>query len=297
MDVTHVRFVGTPPPPPRHGSGPTPARGPAVVGRRAPFATPALPSGLSAVVLAHAGLNPADYREGPLTRRTAACLRALRAHSESHGLERVLTSPSMVPAALNTYLIGFSGFFRDPEVFRTIDTVVMSRLRALARPVRVLSIGCSAGQELYSIAMLLDEHGLLDGARLVGLDCRRDALADAARGRYAQSLLESVDETRRCRFFTRSGDDWRVVDRLRARCEWLEQDGTQACPEGPWDLILCRNLFIYLQSTTADVMLSRMVDQLADAGAVVIGKAERPSAHLPLTLLGRCVYGKGRPQS
>lgn len=274
MDLTHVRFSGTELSPLRSGlprGVPAPAR--ARRSTEAPGVT-----GLAATVLAGAGLDPLHYRAAPLQRRTPACLRVLRSGTQSD--------------ALSALLIGFSGFFRDADVFETLEQKVIPRVRGLARPVRVLSVGCSSGQELYSLAMLFAEHDLLARAQLVGVDCRADAVAAARDGIFPPALVSEVPERLRTRYFEPAACGVRAQQRLRARTRWHVMDATRAIPPGPWDIVLCRNLFIYLQPLTIDAMLAMMVDHLAPLGVLVVGKAERPSVSLGLKSVGRCIYSR-----
>jgi chemotaxis protein methyltransferase CheR len=274
MDLKHVRFTGTPASRVRSGM----ARRPATP-RSAPrlLESPAA-TGLPAAVLAAAGLDPLQYRASPLNRRTPACVRTIRSGSESD--------------VLSALLIGFSGFFRDADVFQTIEHKVLPQLKALNRPLRVLSVGCASGQELYSLAMLVAEHGMLSRAEFVGIDCRRDAIRAAREGVFPHALVADVPDVLRNRYFTSATGGVRVEHHLRSRTHWQVMDATVAMPPGPWDLILCRNLFIYLQPRTMQTMLARMIDHLTLLGFLVVGKAERPPASLGVQSIGRCVYSR-----
>lgn len=274
MDLTHVRFSGTPLTPLRSGARQRVA-GSVAMPRliEVPGAT-----GLAAAVLAGAGLDPLHYRAAPLQRRTAACLRVLRSGTQSD--------------ALSALLIGFSGFFRDADVFEALERKVIPHLRGLNRPLRILSVGCSSGQELYSIAILLAEHGLIARAELVGVDCRSDAIIAARDGVFSHALVSEVPEPMRARYLESAVAGFRVHERLRARTRWQVMDATGAIPSGPWDLVLCRNLFIYLQHRTIERMVARMIAHMAPLGVLVVGKAERPSATSGLKTVGRCLYSR-----
>lgn len=251
-------------------------------------AAPAPP--LPAAILERAGLEPAAYRPGPLARRVGACLRLTRAGTEAAALARLDARPELLGPALDTVLIGVSGFFRDAAVFETLAGEVVARLRARSVPPRVLSIGCSTGAELYSVAILLAEAGLLAGSRLLGVDCRRSAVASARAGVYGAAELGELDEARRARWFEPVGDGWRIAEPLRRAARWRVADATRAVEPGPWDLVLCRNLFIYLQPVVVERMLRGIVGALSPGGFLVVGKAERPAAGLGLAGVGRCVY-------
>jgi chemotaxis protein methyltransferase CheR len=288
MDLSHVRFHA--------------ARRRAPVARRHPGpATDAAPSdelghaelvrGLPALVLARAGLNPAAYRAAPLRRRVGACLRAIRAESEGAACARVDRDEAAHGAALNSLLIGVSSFFRDAEVWDALRTSVIPGLvRQRSDTIRVLSVGCSLGAELHSVAMLLAEAGALHRAELVGVDCRPRAVATASAAVFDEDLLSGVTPDLRARYVEPAVTAWRIIELLRRQATWKVMDATRDLPEGPWDLVLCRNLLMYLRSCVADTMYRRMVASLAPGGSLVLGKAERPPASLHLTPVGRCIH-------
>lgn len=290
MDLSHIRFQGKPAAIKR-------SRHPPRTLRRTIDISPAdrqpdVISELAAVVLREAGLDPAAYRSRPLQRRLAACVRALKTDSESAAIGRVRNDPVMRSRALGALLIGVSSFFRDPEVFLTIRATIVPALRERERsgPVRVLSVGCSSGAELYSIAMLLAEAGLLDQAHLVGIDCREEAVDSARAGIFPGNALNDLDAEIQSRFFERTPDGWSVVSSLRQAILWQLADATRRLPEGPWDLVLCRNLIMYLRNGTSEHLLRQIAARLRPGGFLVLGRAERSPAFLQLAPVGRSVY-------
>jgi chemotaxis protein methyltransferase CheR len=248
------------------------------------------PAGLPARVLALAGLSPAAYRSAPLERRVNACLRALKVETEVAARRKLDASPGLLPLALSTLLIGVSAFFRDAAVFDALRTAVVPALRETPGGLRVWSVGCSTGAELYSVAILLAEAGLLDRAELLGTDCRHDALDAAHEGVFAAGALEAVDDDLRARYFERVPRGWRVAGALRSRASWRAGDATRDLADGPWHLVLCRNLVIYLRPAAADPLFVALAARLAPGGFLVVGKAERPPAPAGLAGVARCVY-------
>lgn len=241
---------------------------------------------LAPYVLAQAGLDPLHYRAVPLERRIAACLRALGADSEAEAVAKIDAHPELHRVALDTLLIGVSEFFRDPPVFETLQDMVVP---GLFRP-RVASIGCASGAELYSVAILLAEAALLDGAELLGTDCRASAIESARAGEFAPSELTHVGPARMARFFDKTPSGFRVARALRSRTTWNVGDVTQALAARPLDLVLCRNITIYLQHDAAERLVTTLVSALVPGGVLVVGKAERPPDALGLTPIARCVY-------
>lgn len=286
MDLTHVRFTAAPRRSP-------PAPGPVASSHPQPLEVqdPAgIVEGLPRRVLRQTGLDPAAYRAAPLRRRVPACLRAMRASSEAEACAR-LEDEAVLNIALDSLLIGVSGFFRDAAVWTALQGRVLPDL-ARRRPgtIRVLSIACSSGAELYSVAMLLAEARLLHRSELVGVDCRPGALAAARAGLVDTVALETVAPELRDRYFERTGAAWRATGALRHRSTWQLMDATRVLPAGSWDLVLCRNFLMYLRDDIADAVCRRAIASLSPGGLLVLGKAERPPSCSGLTTVSRSIH-------
>lgn len=284
MDLSHVRF---------HAPGRVPKL--ARPTRAAKTTHPSIDVGpavygLPATVLTAAGLDPQAYRTAPLRRRVPACIRAVRAESETAAQTRLDRDPRLRRVALGNLLIGVSSFFRDLDVFETIEARVLPDLAARTGLLRVLSVGCSFGAEIYSVAMLLAEAQLLDHTALVAIDCREDAIAAARAGEFGTSAMAGLSAERLGRHFEATRTGWTVSASLRHRIDWQVVDATRHVPPGPFDLVLCRNLLMYLRTSTADALCRQLARALTPAGYLVLGKAERPPSDLALTPIARCVH-------
>lgn len=244
-------------------------------------------------VLDYAGVDPDCYRSEPLARRLQACLRLLRARSIAEAWERLQQEPERMRLAVSTLLIGVTQFFREPAVFSYLDEVVFPKLSSRGAGLRVWSAGCADGAELYSVAMLLAERGLLEGSTLLGTDCRADAVRQAEWGWFEPARLESLDERLRHAYFVPHQRGWQVCHALREATRWRQQDAFAGAPAGeqPWDLILCRNLAIYLEPSAAARLWSVLAGSLRAGGILVVGKAERPEQP-SLVRLAPCVLEK-----
>ena len=156
--------------------------------------TPRLPdepaSGFVGWVLDRAGLDASLYRHRPLLRRLPACLRTLGVRSPAEARKLLENRPDLLPAAIGSLLIGVTEFFRDAAVFEGIRTEVMPALAARGGQLRIWSAGCSSGEELYSVAILLAEAGLLARSFLLGTDCRIEAIRQARSALYNAAALE-----------------------------------------------------------------------------------------------------------
>jgi chemotaxis protein methyltransferase CheR len=151
--------------------------------------------------------------------------------------------------------IPFSGLFRDPDQFDLLERELLPALLAGGRRPTVWSAGCADGSELYSLALVLERLGALDDAVLLGSDLLEENLAAARRGVYG---------------------DVEIGPALRARVRWERRDVLrEGAPPGPWLLVLCRNVAIYLTAAARAALHATLAGALAPGGILLLGRSER----------------------
>jgi chemotaxis methyl-accepting protein methylase len=249
-----------------------------------------------ATLLGRAGLRLDDYRPGALLRRIPACLRRLGVKSLDDATRKLADRPALAGELLDIVLLGVTEFCRDPAVFAYLREYVLPQLGWAPHVPRIWSAACSEGQELYSVAACLAELDLLERCELLGTDCRPEAIARARAGEYAsEAAAKPPAAWQRAHLFPAAGRA-RIHPRLRTAVTWRVADLLTAVESGPWDLIFCRNMAIYLEPDVAAALWRRLASQLAPGGCLVTGKAENPIPSAPLERAGPCLYRLRTPQ-
>lgn len=236
------------------------------------------------------GVRSDRYRASVVRRRQAACLRAAGCTSFAAARSHLEKDPSRLDRTLSAVLIGVTSFFRDGAPFEALASTVLDPSWRRKDEVRVLSVGCSEGHELYSAGIVLGEAGLLDRASLLGVDCRADAVTQARRGVFAGAALDAVPSRFRDRWFTREGAGFRVVPELHARTRWQVGDAFAWTQPASLDIIMCRNVAIYLRPESSAMLWANLAAMLRPAGLLMVGKAERPQPTLSLVKIAPCLY-------
>lgn len=173
-------------------------------------------------------------------------------------------------------------FFRDPA---QLDAVVDRIVPAIAadhpgRPLRLLSAGCSSGEEAYSLAVKLTDAGLeLSGTRwsIDACDLNPVKLEQARRACYEGLSLRACDEAILRHCFNESGSRYVLKDRYRKNVRFFSANlasTTAGFGWGYYDVILCRNLLIYFSQTAFDRLITRFADLLPPGGFLVLGHSE-----------------------
>lgn len=178
-------------------------------------------------------------------------------------------------------LINVTSFFRDPATFETLSTRIVPDLvdrQPPDHPIRVWSVGCSTGEETYSLVMLFLEAIAAAGRnvklQVFASDVDADAVAAAREGFYPAAIASDVSPARLARFFIREDQGYRVVPELRASVIFTVQDVLADPPFSRIDLISCRNLLIYLRPEAQARALSLFDFALRDGGILLLGSAE-----------------------
>lgn len=157
-----------------------------------------------------------------------------------------------------------------------------------ATPVRVWSAGCSSGAELFSVGLLLAAAGVYD-VELLGTDCRPSAIQEAEAARYQARELADLPGPLAARFRAEGGGLGPPRE-LQMRARWRVADACARVEDGPWDIVLCRNLSIYLTPAAGRALYQRLASVVRRGGFLVVGRAERLPQDLPFVGMTRCVY-------
>jgi two-component system CheB/CheR fusion protein len=197
--------------------------------------------------------------------------------------------PSEFEDLLNTVLINVTSFFRDPEAWEALATEVIPAIIAEAsddRPIRIWSVGCASGEEPYSIAMLLAERlgvaGFCRRVKIYATDLDEEALKVARLASYAPREVEGVPAELLEKYFERTAHHYLFQRELRKCVIFGRHNVVNDPPISRIDLITCRNLLIYLEGETQNVVLPRLHYALNGDGYLFLGKAETQLARSSL---------------
>ena len=256
--------------------------GPSTPGEDAPAGPPPFLQEIVALVLERTGLDFRWYRPVMLMRRLRRRMGLSALGDASKYMARLCESRDELDALVKDFLIGVTEFYRDPEAWQVLEEEVLPRLVAdLASSeagVRVWTAGCATGEESYSIAMaLLEQLGAHPGdPRLTVLasDVDGAALAVARAGTYPEAISVTVPPARLARFFEKTGDRYLVRKALREAVLFAPQNLVRDPPFSRCDLIVCRNVLIYLEPAQQSRILELFHFALNPGGILFLGKSE-----------------------
>lgn len=185
-----------------------------------------------------------------------------------------------VQRLLDEVTVQETSFLRDPEQLQAVDWQALhaAAVRAGGDAVRVWSAGCATGEEAWSLALLASESGV--PCTVLGTDVSAAAIDRARVGRYRASRARAIPAGLHARHLAADGDHVLVGDRLRRQVRFavhnLVSDPASPAGEGLFDLVVCRNVLIYFDPPTAEVVVARLRSALRpSAGVLLLGAADQ----------------------
>lgn len=239
------------------------------------------------ILKAKTGHDFRSYKSSTLLRRLVRRIEATKAESVDQYIQVLKRNSAEVDALFNEFLINVTRFFRDENTFSFMETEIIPDLVSRmtpSTPLRVWVAGCSTGEEVYSIAMLIKEQATSRGhilnLNLFATDIDAEALALARVGNYPSSQVESqVSQERIGRFFTKNDKFYKISKTIRDMVIFSQHDITRNPPLSKIDMVCCRNVMIYLSSEAQQKSLSMFHYALKLRGYLVLGPSESLGAH------------------
>ncbi len=232
------------------------------------------------------GADFTHYKFNTLYRRITRRVLLHRLDGLAQYVELLRQTPTELEALYQDILISVTSFFRDQESFEALKCQVFPRLlkdRSPQHPVRIWTLGCSTGQEAYSLAMVFAEAAEAAGShvplQLFATDLNAVAIEKARAGLYSKDIAEDVSPGRLRRFFAAVDGSYRIAKSIRDTCVFSRHNVLTDPPFSRMDLISCRNLLIYMESATQQKILPTLHYALKPSGFLWLGSSEAIGAH------------------
>jgi len=220
-----------------------------------------------------------SYNRAYLDRRISARMRRRRVDDYDEYRTLLHDDDEEREALLNALSVNVTSFFRNPEVWEGLREV-LAGLDGRRRT-RIWSAACSDGREAYSVAMLALDDDRIDADRveILGTDIKPEILRAARQGEYhasetndLESQLDPLDDSDR--YVKRDDETFRVVDEAREMVTFREHDLVQEEPPRTFDLVICRNLFIYINTEAKQAIFETLGSGVRPGGYLTIGMTE-----------------------
>ncbi|MDD2284011.1 MAG: hypothetical protein PHQ11_01230 [Paludibacter sp.] len=187
--------------------------------------------------------------------------------------------------------IGYSSFFRNPLTFYTLEKIVLPELIAetknnQSKDLRIWSAACAAGQEAYSIAMLIEEQKVCNDSKcnclIFGTDKDEEQVKLALKGQYARHALDNISLYQLDKWFVKYNNTYHIKQELKEKISFSVFDlfnKQYCCPPasifGHFDIIFCVNLLFYYKEKFRKIILDKIEAVMTEKGFLITGETER----------------------
>ncbi len=227
------------------------------------------------------GVDFTNYKRGTLRRRILRRMILKRTEQLAAYAALVRGTPGEARALHDDLLIGVTSFFRDPDAFEALIHGAFRRLLERDREAdlfRVWVLGCSTGEEVYSLAIALTEcaesMGRTVRLQIFASDVNAASIEVARAALYPVEIAQDVPEARLSRFFVRIDDRYRVVKSLRDACIFSRHNVLTDPPFSRIDFVSCRNLLMYLEPVLQAAVIGNLHYALKPDGVLWLGSAD-----------------------
>jgi chemotaxis protein methyltransferase CheR len=220
-------------------------------------------------------IDLANYKEKQMKRRIESLIRRNGLSDYDSYLKLLITSNKHLKEFMDYITINVSEFFRNPSQWSVLEHDILPALVSKKKHLKIWSSACAAGEEPYSLALLLAKMGILDNTDIIATDIDIKALEHARSGSYPQKSVVNIPGQLLDKFFLKNNDTFTLKEEIKKKIDFkilnlLDDRFPQQC-----DLILCRNVMIYFTEEAKDKLYKKFHDALVDEGILFVGSTEQ----------------------
>lgn len=227
------------------------------------------------------GYDFREYAARPLRRSILDAMAGEGVATISAYQDRVLHSPAVMHRFLGTVGVGVTSMFREAELMRCLREEVVPVFRTYPS-VRIWMAGCATGEEVYSLAVVLQEEDVLRRASIYATDLNDDALAEAKTGAYPMERVQTYEERYELSggrgslsdHYAVSGRSARFHRSLQQNVTWARHNLVTDASFNDFHLIVCANVLIYFRPSLQQRAHRLFADSLVRSGFLALGKGE-----------------------
>jgi len=227
------------------------------------------------------GHDFSQYKQTTIQRRIERRLAVHQISKLTDYIGYLLKNPSEIDVLFKNLVIGVTSFFRDPEAYEVLGEQALPKLLQTKKPddpLRCWVVGCSTGEEAYSLAVIVSEvmekQKKHFDVQIFATDIDEAAIESARKGIFPDSIASDVSKERLDKFFTKDDGAFRIKKQIRDMVVFSLQSVIKDPPFSRLDLVSCRNLMIYLDHTLQKKILPLFHYIMNPGGVLLLGTSE-----------------------
>ena len=237
------------------------------------------------LIYSEAGINLTEKKITLLSNRIRKRLKELNINSYNkyyQYLKRSLDKETEIVNMINVVTTNVTHFFRNPKQFDKFNNIILPEINKKnykEKSIRVLSAGCSTGEEPYTIAIILLEYFKNNlknwDLKVDGVDICTDVLEKAGTGIYKKEKMKEIKDKIFNKYFINIGHDtYQISNKVKSITKFKYFNLKSDEFTSKYDLIFCRNVVIYFDKNTKEIIYNKFYDRLQDKGYFLIGHSE-----------------------
>jgi two-component system CheB/CheR fusion protein len=237
------------------------------------------------LIYKHTGCDFHHYKLPTLLRRISRRMANKSISKIEDYLKLLRNNPSECKMLCGDFLIGVTKFFRDPAAYEVLNKAVFPGIlknKKEGETIKIWTCACSTGEEVYSIAILLDmylkKHGKLNVVKFFATDIDGNAIDIASRGEYPKKIEKDIPEDILEKYFIKKEGKYTISQEIRKQIVFAKHDITKDPPFIKNDMISCRNMLIYMNSGLQRKIMSIFHFSLNKGGYLWLGSSETTSS-------------------
>ena len=216
------------------------------------------------------------YKERQMKRRIDALIAKHKITTYSDYVKVLKTDKTMFDEFVNYLTINVSEFYRNPELWKVMETEIVPVIFEKTRTPKIWSAACSTGDEPYSLVMMLNQFLPLSQIHIIATDIDKQVLDKARMGLYNEKSLKGLPPGFLKKYFTQVNENNYQINADVKKCvEFREHNLLKDPYPKDMHLIVCRNVLIYFTEEAKDEVFQKYYDSLAPNGVLFIGSTEQ----------------------
>ncbi len=233
------------------------------------------------VIIENTGYDFSGYSEESLNKRLEYFISSECIGSADELREKLFYDKITKEKILERLLINYTEMYRDPQFFRSLKNNVLPYLATYPK-INIWHAGCATGEEVYSLAILLDELKLLNRCRIIATDINERNLKSASYGIYSLQKMKEASfryyssggRKNLSAYYTAYYDHIIFNSKLRDQIDFVKHDMINDEPDGRFHLVVCRNVFTYFTEAIQKRVLRKLTNNLYTYGYIGFGLLE-----------------------
>lgn len=219
-------------------------------------------------------INLSAYKETQLNRRILSLMSRCGFSNFEDYISSLKVDKEQRQKFLDFITINVTEFFRNPEIFRDLQSEINKKLINSSGEFKIWSAACSIGCEPYSLSIILDKLGATARCKILATDIDSTILDKAKKGEYNSSEIKNISKEDLNKYFSIINDKYYINDKIKKNVSFKKHDLILEDYEKGFDLIVCRNVVIYFNQDVKEKMYEKFSKALKPGGLFFVGATE-----------------------